>query len=351
MAHHPPTASGADRLKARKPLPKPVPAYLSSEGSPLAVDKNTYTSIEKAGRVLVEEFTLPIRSGRAWEVPAGHICQISTPEGPQVGTSHNLHIMKPPAQSSFTHCSSGDLNIWNLHNPRERFWASRTKQLHASHLTTHDRLWSNLPYMRPLATILQDTLSWYGADENGGRVHDLLGTRCDPYVNTVLSGGQYDFHCHSNLTRAVAPWGLAESDVHDVINIFQVTGLDEQGRYFMSPCPAEKGDYIEFLAEQDLLMALSKRRFRPNLIEFANNVAGTCPGGDLSLWGFGDDSEQEMIKCCRPLHVKVFKLEDPQLLESNGWKPAEKSQYRGLHGVVSYHGEDRKSRTNLPVSN
>ena len=83
MAHHPPTASGADRLKARKPLPKPVPAYLSSEGSPLAVDKNTYTSIEKAGRVLVEEFTLPIRSGRAWEVPAGHICQISTPEGPR----------------------------------------------------------------------------------------------------------------------------------------------------------------------------------------------------------------------------------------------------------------------------
>ncbi|KAH8179195.1 meiotic chromosome segregation protein [Sarocladium implicatum] len=311
MSHPPPTTSGAERLKARKPVPKPVPAYLSSEGSPLAVDKDIYNSIEQAGRVLVEEFTLPIRSGRAWEVPAGHICQISTPEGPQVG----------------------DLNIWNLHNPRERFWASRTKQLHASHLSTHDRLWSNLPYMRPLATILQDTLSWYGADENGGRVHDLLGTRCDPYVNTVLSGGQYDFHCHSNLTRAVAPWGLAESDVHDVINIFQVTGLDDQGRYFMSPCPAEKGDYIEFLAEQDLLMALS-----------------TCPGGDLSLWGFGDDSEQEMIKCCRPLHVKVFKLEDPHLLESKGWKPAQKSQYRGLHGVVSYHGEDRKTTTNLPVS-
>jgi uncharacterized protein YcgI (DUF1989 family) len=54
------------------------------------------------------------------------------------------------------------------------------------------------------------------------------------------------------------PFGLNEQDVHDVINIFQVTGLDEQGRYFMNPCPAEKGDHIEFLAEQDLLMALSK---------------------------------------------------------------------------------------------
>jgi len=37
----------------------------------------------------------------------------------------------------------------------------------------------------------------------------------------------------------------------------RVTGLDEQGRYFMNPCPASPGDYIEFLAEQDVLMALS----------------------------------------------------------------------------------------------
>lgn len=55
----------------------------------------------------------------------------------------------------------------------------------------------------------------------------------------------------------MAKWGLREDDVHDVLNLFQVTGLDDKGRYFMSPCPAEKGDSIEFLAEQDVLMALS----------------------------------------------------------------------------------------------
>lgn len=109
-------------------------------------------------------------------------------------------------------------------------------------------------------TIIHDTLAWYGQDEHGGRVHDLLGTRCDPYINAVLSGeaAGYDFHCHSNLTRAVLPFGLTEYDVHDVINLFQVTGLDEEGRYFMNPCPAERGDAIEFLAEQDILMALSE---------------------------------------------------------------------------------------------
>ncbi|KAI3527168.1 hypothetical protein CSPX01_17198 [Colletotrichum filicis] len=293
----------AQRLKDRKPIPKPVPAYLPTAGSVLTVDKELYGSSQQAKRVLIEEFTLPIRSGRAWKAPAGSIVRISTPEGPQVG----------------------DLNIWNAHNPRERFWASRTKQLHASHVSTGDRLWSNLPYMRPLATIIKDSLDWYGEDEHGGRVHDLLGTRCDPYINTVLSGGNYNFQCHSNLTRAVLAYGLNEQDVHDVINIFQVTGLDEQGRYFMNPCPAQPGDHLEFLAEQDLLMALS-----------------TCPGGDLSLWGFGEDSEEEMIKCCRPLKVEVFRLEDESLLQRGGWKPAEVSKYSGRHGMSIPLGEVRK---------
>lgn len=139
--------------------------------------------------------------------------------------------------------------------------------------------------MRPLCTIIKDTLSWYGVDEHGGRVHDLLGTRCDPYINTVLAGGDasYDYHCHSNLTRAVIPFGLNESDVHDVINLFQVTGLDNKGRYFMNPCPAQPGDHIEFLAEQDLLMALSK--WYDIEYDQANNVqapvqAGICHSGD-----------------------------------------------------------------------
>ncbi|KAH8898338.1 meiotic chromosome segregation protein [Thozetella sp. PMI_491] len=303
---------------------KPVPAYLATKGSPLTVDKDQYATIQTSTRVLTEEFTLDIRSGRAWKATAGSIVRISTPEGPQVG----------------------DLNIWNLHNPRERFWASRTRQLHASHLSTHDRLWSTLPYLRPMVTIIADSLSWYTFDQNRARVHDLLGTRCDPYVNSLLSGGDYDFHCHSNLTRAVLPFGLNESDVHDVINLFQVTGLDDKGRYFMSGCPAEAGDYIEFLAEQDVLMALSKLLLLlprapltalPPLLRVGptadDNFQARAPAATSRSGGFGEDNEEQMIKCCRPLKVEVFRLEDDTLLEKVGWKPAEVAPYKGLHGL------------------
>lgn len=172
---------------ADKPHAAPQPAYLPTAGSILNANKGFYDSLANSkSRTLKQTIDIPPRSAKAWKVPAGSIVRFSTPEGPQVG----------------------DLNIWNLSNPRERFWASRTRQLQASHVTVYDRLWSCLPYLRPMVTIIADSLKDYGVDQWGGRCHDLLGTRCDPYVNTMLTGDQYDYHCHSNLTRAVVPYGL-----------------------------------------------------------------------------------------------------------------------------------------------
>jgi len=45
--------------------------------------------------------------------------------------------------------------------------------------------------------------------------------------------------------------------VHDILNIFQVTGFTRDDRYFLKPSSAKKGDYFEFFAEVDLLSAIS----------------------------------------------------------------------------------------------
>ncbi|MQA83398.1 MAG: DUF1989 domain-containing protein [Streptosporangiales bacterium] len=269
---------------------RPQPAYRATKGSPLDVDRDFYARIAAGTdrRRLAEEFVIPIRSGRAWTVRAGQVCRIVAVEGPQVG----------------------DFNCWSLHNPRERFWAARTRQLHAAHVTTYDRLWSCLPYLRPMLTITADTVD-YGVDEHGGRCHDLLGSRCDPYVNKLLTGEDFDQHCHSNLVRAVLPYGLTEFDVHDVLNVFQVTGLVDD-RYFMSASPARTGDFFEFMAEIDLLCALS-----------------TCPGGDLSvpLWG---PEAGDPLDVCRPLGVQVFSVYEELLA---GWAPLSPVRYAGRHGL------------------
>jgi len=255
------------------------------------VDRPFYSRLarEVERRSLVERFVVPIRTGRAWTVPAGHLCRIVVVEGPQVA----------------------DFNVWNRYNPRERFWASRTRQLYGTHVTTFDRLWSCLPYLRPMLTITNDTIE-YGRDEDGAGCHDLLGTRCDPYVHTLLNGEEFDYTCHSNLVRAVAPYRLTEFDVHDVLNIFMVTGLRRDGRYFAKASPAKTGDFFEFCAEMDLLCALS-----------------TCPGGDISAQIFGPERE-DPLPTCRPLAVEVYQP-DPELLE--GWTAAPAAEYRGLHGL------------------
>lgn len=57
------------------------------------------------------------------------------------------------------------------------------------------------------------------------------------------------------------------------------------------------------------------------------------------MWGFGTDSEREMIKCCRPLKVEVFQLKDREFLRNSGWRPAEPARYRGNHGMGIVEGE------------
>ena len=55
-------------------------AYQSTPSGPLDVDRELYDRIGSMtkGRELVDSFVIPIRSGRAWEVPAGHVCRIVT---------------------------------------------------------------------------------------------------------------------------------------------------------------------------------------------------------------------------------------------------------------------------------
>ncbi|MDH5798843.1 MAG: DUF1989 domain-containing protein, partial [Paracoccaceae bacterium] len=197
----------------------------------------------------------------------------------------------------------------------ERFYSGKTRALHGTHLSTGDRLWSSFPNMRPMATITRDTLDWYGFDEYGGSVHDVIGTRCDPYTGRLISGDDYHYCCHSNLTRALAahtgmPLSEAEPLVHDVLNVFMCTGFTrDTGQYFMKASPVRPGDFLEFHAEMDLLVGLS-----------------ACPGGDCSSEHSSDTA------ACHPLLIEVF-TPAPEILAKH-IQPA-RSAYDGRHGTAA----------------
>lgn len=245
-------------------------------------------TLQKTGEILV-----PPRDARAFEVPAGHFFRISSVEGSQVG----------------------DLNLWNVADLNERFYSGKTRALHGTHLTTGQRMWSSFPGLRPMATITHDSLSWYGMDAFGGSVHDVIGTRCDPYTHNLLKGGQYHYCCHSNLTRALAAHlgiSLAEAEphVHDVLNVFMCTGFTrDTGQYFMKASPVRPGDTLEFFAEIDLLGALS-----------------ACPGGDCSAEHSSD------VASCHPLLVETFA---PTAGALEGWAPPVRNGYDQRHGGIA----------------
>ena len=263
MPRHPTTSAPRDADERRG---KPVVAVYPVDTLPNA----DMEQLERLRQTLetVQEIIVPPRAARTFQVPKGQFFRINSIEGAQVG----------------------DLNLWNANDLSERFFSGKTRALHATHITTGDQLWSTMPHLRPMATITHDTLDWYGWDEDGAGVHDVIGTRCDPYTHRRLTGTDYHFCCHSNLTRVLASernmsTTEAEPLVHDVLNVFMCTGFTrDTHQYFMKASPVRPGDYLEFHAEMDLLCALS-----------------ACPGGDCGATHSSD------VPACHPLRVDVMR--------------------------------------------
>ena len=240
----------------------------------------------------INEIIIPPRDAKTFKVKSGNFFRIESIEGPQVG----------------------DLNIFQSDNLDEKFYSGKTRALYGTHISVGDKMFSSFPYLRSLATITWDTLDWYGYDKDGGSVHDVIGTRCDPYTTKLISGNDYHYCCHSNLTRAlVKEQGLNKNDaekiVHDVLNVFMLTGFtNDTKQYFMKSSPVRPGDYLEFFADTDLLGVLS-----------------ACPGGDC-----GSEHSSDIAKCY-PLKVSIWNV-DHKFLE--GIKNSRISSYNRNHGLI-----------------
>lgn len=265
---------------------KPVIIY------PLDTLPNPKMDLYRAARektTLVDEVIVEPRDAGTFRVPAGHFFRIICHEGPQVG----------------------DLNLWAGNNYSERFFSGKTRALYGTHLSTGDQLMSCFPYLRAMATITYDTLDWYGYDEFGAGVHDVIGTRCDPYIANLLSGTEYHHCCHSNLIRAFSQetdmtFDEAEAYVHDVFNVFMCTGFSlDTHQYIMKASPARLGDYIELFAEIDLLGALS-----------------ACSGGDC-----GSEHSSDTVTVL-PLKVEIHKPDSESL---SGWSSPDVNGYSRKH--------------------
>ena len=203
----------------------------------VTLDRPFYEQIRRntPKRSLLRQGVVAARTGGAFVVKKGQILRVILTEGKQI-------------------C---DFNAWNLDDPTEAFWSGRTRIFENTHLTVLNRLWSTPPCMRPMATLVEDTVE-HRPPPGGSPGHDCLGARCTERMWHLVAGLGNHPNCQTNLEVAIAPYGLTPQHVHDAFNIFMKTWVSpDDGTYVLGESDAKRGDYIELYAEMNLLVALS----------------------------------------------------------------------------------------------
>ncbi len=112
-------------------------------------------------------------------------------------------------------------------------------------LETDTVLYSNLA--NPLFTITEDTC---------GR-HDTIGGCCSLESNRLRYGVERQSNCRDNFLKALAPYGLGEKDIVANINFFMYVPVEADGTMAIVDGLSKPGDYVDLLAERNVLAVLS----------------------------------------------------------------------------------------------
>ncbi len=167
---------------------------------------------------------VPPRGGAAFLVARGQRFRITDLEGRQVS----------------------DLVVFSKDDSTERLSQGNTRKLNNTWLlTTGHRLYSTK--CRPLLTIVADTV---------GR-HDLQSSACSPYDYPIRFGVADHPSCLAILSDVLEPHGVPEHLIPDPFNVFMNTEVAADGHIEVRAPLSKPGDYIEFEADMDCLVAMT----------------------------------------------------------------------------------------------
>ncbi len=240
--------------------------------SPYPFDERFYASLvgRRSSFRLAWQHQVPPRSGYGWRVRAGQAFRLLMVEGGQVA----------------------DLCIFAAEDPREHYAAGVQLYTEGIRVTRGTRIWGTPPRSRPLATVTADTVRPRPDQDGGGlreaakQHHKAYGGHCNPH-HWMLFAGIHPPTCYDNLRAACAQLGLSQYYIHDNLNLFGRFAMDpDSGIHFAERTQAEQGDYLEFYAESDLLLALS-----------------VCPYGYAAT---PPEQWKDGLPPARPIAVQVF---------------------------------------------
>jgi len=168
---------------------------------------------------------VPARTGTAFEARKGARFRVIDVEGRQVS----------------------DLVAFMRADPSERLSPANTRKLNGALKISRDAVLYSTR-CRPLLRIIEDTVG----------EHDLLFSSCSAYDYRVRLGLTTPHpSCLSALGEVLGPYGIPEAMIPDPFNIFQRTRIGPNFALETLEPLSRAGDYVEFEAEGDCLVALT----------------------------------------------------------------------------------------------
>ncbi len=175
-------------------------------------------------QMLAGETVVPPRGFIAAEMRRGQSLRITDLEGGQVG----------------------DVVVFADRSLAEKFWISNTIRLNGTvYLGPGHVLYSELS--RPMMTIL---------DTSCAR-HDLMAGSCNAEIDKVRYGVDDHRGCVENFIEALRPWGARREDIPMSFNVFMNCPVHADGSWSIETPVSKAGDFIEFQAEMDVIVAMS----------------------------------------------------------------------------------------------
>jgi len=140
----------------------------------------------------------------------------------------------------------GDIVVFAADNLDEKLWVSNTIRLNDTvYLKGGHTLYSELS--RPLLLITETTCD----------THDILAGSCNAEIDKVRYGVDDHRGCVENFVKALKPWGISRAAVPMSFNLFMNCPVRPDGSWSIEPPKSKAGDYIEFQAEMDCVVAMS----------------------------------------------------------------------------------------------
>jgi uncharacterized protein YcgI (DUF1989 family) len=174
---------------------------------------------------VVRTVEIPARHGAAVEVTRGQLVRVIDVDGAQVGDLVCFNRQ----------------DLGEAYSPQNTVLFNRTIYPKVGALLVSNR-------GRPMMRLVADTVG----------VHDLICGSCsDEYYRNRLDHREPHRSCRGNLAEAMAPWGVAPRDIPFSFNVFMRWPVQPDGAVVPMAAPSLAGDYADFLAEMDVVVANS----------------------------------------------------------------------------------------------